>query len=157
MPDGDSVEDLNLPVLHSEGDRRAEDGVASGEANKVLEGGGVTEKVEPPKKKEPPSKLFLLSECLPPVPAKLVSRILKGDFIDMAELLRDNLEAERRGTLQDSTSGASSSSSQVRTCREVPDLLSWVQVPRAGAEVVSVPNAHSQRGQEVWRSRLAHL
>ena len=78
---------------------------------------------EPPKKTEP--KPFLLSEGLPSVPAKLVGCILKGDFIDMAELLRDNLEAERRGVFQDSA--GSSSSSHGRTRREVPDLLSWVQ------------------------------
>ena len=43
----------------------------------------------------------------------------------MAELLRDNLEAEWRGVFQDSA--GSSSSSHGRTRREVPDLLSWVQ------------------------------
>ena len=45
------------------------------------------------------AKPFLLSEGLPPVPGKLVARILKGDFVDMAELLRDNLEAQRKGVL----------------------------------------------------------
>ena len=45
--------------------------------------------------------------------------------MDMAELLRDNLEAQCRGDLQEPST--SSSSSQGRPCREVPDLLSWVQ------------------------------
>ena len=36
---------------------------------------------------EGPTKSFILSEGLPPVPAKLVVRILRDDFIDMAELL----------------------------------------------------------------------
>ena len=30
------------------------------------------------------------------VSAKLVRRILQGEYIDMAELLKDNMEAERR-------------------------------------------------------------
>jgi hypothetical protein len=30
------------------------------------------------------------------VPERLVGKILKGDFMDMAELLKDNVEAERR-------------------------------------------------------------
>jgi hypothetical protein len=38
----------------------------------------------------------VLGEVLPVVPEKLVRKILKGDFMDMAELLKDNVEAERR-------------------------------------------------------------
>lgn len=30
------------------------------------------------------------------MPEKLVRKILKGDFVDMAELLKDNVEMERR-------------------------------------------------------------
>ena len=67
---------------------------------------------------------FILSEGLAPVPAKLVSRILKDEFVDMADLLRDNLEARRRGDLPEATS---SSTEPKRSRREVPDLLSWVQ------------------------------
>lgn len=76
---------------------------------------------------EAPPKQFILSEGLPPVPAKLVGRILKGEFVDMAELLRDNLEALRRGGLHDSATSGEPSSSTSRPRREVPDLLSWVQ------------------------------
>ena len=71
-----------------------------------------------------PPKPFLLSEGLPPVPAKLVGRILKGDFIDMAELL-DNLEAQQRGGVQELPLFSASGLSRQR--QEVPDLLSWVQ------------------------------
>ena len=93
-------------------------------------GGGAGEEVGPQandseKTVEGPTKPFLLSEDLPPVPAKLVGRILKGDFIDMAELLRDNLEAQRRGGWQELPSSSASGLSHQR--REVPDLLSWVQ------------------------------
>ena len=44
--------------------------------------------------------------------------------MDMAELLRDNLEAQRRVAMQDAPS---SSAAVSRPRREVPDLLSWVQ------------------------------
>ena len=65
---------------------------------------------------------FLLGEGLPPIPAKLVAKIQKGDFVDMAELLRDNMEAERRRGKED---GASTSSGQLtQSRREVPDILS---------------------------------
>ena len=36
------------------------------------------------------------------VPPKLVKRIQKAEYVDMAELLKDNMEAERRRMLSDS-------------------------------------------------------
>ena len=39
---------------------------------------------------------FVLSEALPAVPAKLVRRILRAEYVHMAELLRDNIEVEQR-------------------------------------------------------------
>ena len=39
---------------------------------------------------------FVLGEGIPPVPARLVARIWRGEFVDMADLLWDNLEVERR-------------------------------------------------------------
>ena len=72
---------------------------------------------------EGPTKPFILSEGLLPVSAKLVMRILRGDFIDMAELLQDNLEVQCRGALQEMFVSTGTS----RSRREVPDLLSWEQ------------------------------
>ena len=48
---------------------------------------------------------FFLSEGLPPVPAKLVAKIQRGDYVDMAELLRDNMEMERRQSSDSQGSG----------------------------------------------------
>jgi len=45
---------------------------------------------------------FILSEALPVVPPKLVKRIVRGDYIDMAEMLSDNMELERRRVLAES-------------------------------------------------------
>ena len=41
--------------------------------------------------------VFVLGDTLLVISAKLVKRILTGDFLDMAELLKDNIEAERSG------------------------------------------------------------
>lgn len=55
------------------------------------------------------SRPFVLSKALPVVPARLTRKITNSDFVDMAELLSDNVEAERRrlatskGALQGST------------------------------------------------------
>ena len=67
----------------------------------------------------------MLSEGLAPIPAKLVARIVKGEFVDMVELLRDNVEAVRRGSLQEGPIASQPHTKKTR--REVPDLLSWVQ------------------------------
>ena len=38
---------------------------------------------------------FVLSEALPVVLTKLVGRIRRGEFVDMAELLKNNMEVDR--------------------------------------------------------------
>ena len=38
---------------------------------------------------------FVLSEALPVVAAKLIRKVEKGEFVDMADFLKDNIEAER--------------------------------------------------------------
>ena len=45
---------------------------------------------------------FVLSDGFASVPANLVMSILKGEFVDMAEILCDNLEEQRWGALQES-------------------------------------------------------
>ena len=65
---------------------------------------------------------FVLSKALPVIPAKLIRKVEKGEFVDMADLLIDNIEAERRrmsmGDLD--TTGLPHASRQ-----EVPDILSF--------------------------------
>ena len=70
---------------------------------------------------------FILSESLPVVPAKLVKRILKGVFVDMVELLKDNMEVERRRALAEGESRQGHL--QRTTRREVLDMLSWLLSP----------------------------
>ena len=61
---------------------------------------------------------FLLGEEFPPIPAKLVAKIQKGDFMDMAELLRDNIEVERRHSKEGASTGQ-----RAQSRRGVPDIL----------------------------------
>ena len=75
-----------------------------------------------------PATPFLLGEGLPPIPAKSVAKIQKREFVDMAELLRDDMEAERRRAKESGSSSAVGQSSQNH--REVPDILSWIQCMR---------------------------
>ena len=65
---------------------------------------------------------FLLGEALPVVPEKLVKWILKPVLVDIAELLKDNMEVERTRLLLE---GSLSPVFQSRlSWREVPDVLS---------------------------------
>ena len=95
----------------------------------------------------PDSLPFVLSETLPIVPAKLVRKILSGDFVDMAELLKDNMEAERRrhASEADPTQGHLG---QPPTRREVPDLMSWLQCFSLYAAVVC--NKYPEKAREMW-------
>ena len=79
---------------------------------------------------------FTLGEGLPPVPAKLASKIRRGEYVDMAELLRDNMELERRRDTREVSSNAFGLNQQPNR-REVPDLLSWVQCFGMYAAVLS--------------------
>ena len=90
-------------------------------------------------------KPFILSEGLPPVPYKLASKILRGEYIDMAELLRDNLEAQRRAA---STAVVTSHPAATpKNRREVPDILSWVQC--FGVYMAVVTSTFPERTKEL--------
>ena len=85
-------------------------------------------------KVESAAEPFLLSEGLPPVPAKLVAKIRKGDFVDMADLLRDNIEASRR----QADSEQHRCGGEGKKARwEIPDFLSWLQCFGVYASVVA--------------------
>lgn len=51
-------------------------------------------KGEEEKKINPPP--FLMGEGLFPMPAKVMAKIQWGEFVNIAELLRDNMEVEHR-------------------------------------------------------------
>ena len=68
------------------------------------------------------------------VPPGIVKRILKGAFVDMAELLKDNLEMERRRSLVEN--GAMPPFQARHSRREIPDVLSWLHCFTLYAAVV---------------------
>ena len=62
---------------------------------------------------------FILGESVVPIPAKLVAKIQSGKFVDMAELMRDNVGLDHRHA-------GETNSQEKHVRREVPDLPSWV-------------------------------
>ena len=94
--DKTAVEDLRLPSF---GEKLAvEERVKSKDppANESAGKGDGAEELIP----------FIVGESLPVVPVKLVRKMLKGDFVHMADLLKDNLEAERDAGALRSSRGA---------------------------------------------------
>ena len=142
MPNAKNVRRLGLTVTGGEDDGVVEDGTRE-------KSGG--EEVDPKDaadgRKDGVGKPFILSEGLPPVPRKLVARILRGEFVDMAELLRDNLEAQRRGSSSNPSSSGPSGGGNSHSRREVPELLSWVQCFGTYIAIVTSdrPERHTRR------------
>ena len=103
LPEPDDVARLNLPVIQVPGDGSGTAWAANALAKaeeRIADPESMTPNQPAVKEGEKSSSsetgAFMLGEGLPPVPAKLVAKILKGEFVNMAELLQDNIEAERR-------------------------------------------------------------
>ena len=69
--------------------------------------------------------IFQLGETLPVLRSRsrIVARILRGDFVDMAELGEEHLELE----LRRATEGEEGKHTSKGRLRPVPDLLMWAQ------------------------------
>ena len=78
---------------------------------------------------------FVLSETLPVVPTKLVNKILKGEYVDMTKLLKDNKESESKRCSSEPES-IQGHMGQASCRREVPDPMSWLQCFNLCATVV---------------------
>ena len=106
---------------------------------------------------------FILSEGLPPIPFKLTVRILHGEYVDMAKLLCNNLEAQRRAP---TTSAPGNALVVHRSRREVPDLVQGLvelgtvfrhvhgggdkQVPSLHQGAAGVPDLDCEGGEALW-------
>ncbi len=110
---------------------------------------------------------FFLGEGVAVIPARLVPKISKGDFVEMAELLHNNPELE---TIKDDSLASSTSTSSKCKCRKLSEdmdgLLSWIECFSSFAILVecaswfseepgSVSNHLQSGGPEVQIPRLA--
>ena len=86
---------------------------------------------------------FILGEALLVVPGKLAQKIAKGEFVEMAELLKDNIELERRrAAVGEGIQG------QRLSRREMPDFESWLQCFSTYAAIVC--SKYPQKARELW-------
>jgi len=89
-----------------------------------------------------------LSKVLPVVPPKLVKRIVRGDYFDMAEILSDNMELEHRQALAKSE-GIGNVKQSGR--RETPDMLSWLHCFSLYAAVLCTK--YLGKAKQLWAYR----
>lgn len=99
------------------------------------------------KEKVPPHP-FTLGEGLPAVPAQLANKIQKGEFEDKAELLKDDIEAERCRVAHGQEGSPSSHTPSRTSRREVPDLLSWLQC--FGKYACVFGEKFPEKNRELW-------
>ena len=131
IPPASAIAGLKLPIIgENSGTRDAPHSGDDKEASTVAATSGNNDLPAP----------FMLGEGLPPVPGRLVQKIQRGDYVDMAELLRDNMELERRKASCESSASALGLGIQP-SCREVPNLISWVQCFGVYAAIVSAKHA----------------
>ena len=97
--------------------------------------------VDDPREGQGPSP-FSLGETFTPIPSKLVKKIQSQDFVDMPELLPDNVELMRR---EEDTARRDPLSCSRRQLRRVGDLLTWVQCFSTYAAVLTEKHPHRVR------------
>ena len=76
------------------------------------------------------TQAFILGPGRPPIPAKLVSQILEFKFVDMSELLPENLEAPTYESPAFTIEGRSivpTTTAASRKKNEINDILTWVE------------------------------
>ena len=87
---------------------------------------------------------FQLGETLPVVSARMVRRIMKGDFVDMAELSEEHLEFE----LRRSAEGEDAKPLPPHKLHPVPDILTWA---RSSCHFTGiVVQAHPDKAVDLW-------
>ena len=73
---------------------------------------------------------FTLGEGLPVLTAKVVAKILRGEYVKMAELLQDNIALDSKLTTAHSdglSAGHLKSSKKRELTEDVHGLLSWIE------------------------------
>ncbi len=152
MPSGGVVESLGIPVIDKGKSPQGEGAVAkkagTAASTPAVKDPATSESAPTTEKPGATTPPLVLGESLPAVPAKLVAKILKGEYVDMAELLKDNIEVGRRKDLQDGARGSGCSGGNKASRREVPDLLSWVQCFGVYAAVLA--SKFPEKARELW-------
>ena len=93
---------------------------------------------------------FILSKASPPVPGKLVSKIQSLQFVDMRELLPDNMALlERLSALPQGTAAHTATSSPKQ--RDIPSLTTWTCAFTTYVAVLA------EARPDLTKSRLAYM
>ena len=110
------MRDLGLPVINDDVPPSVAPVVGPKSAGAGLEPAST-------KKGDVAVQKYQLGPTLPVVPARIVRRVLRGDYVDMAELTEDNLELE----LRRSTEGEEGKPTPLSKLKPVADPLTWAR------------------------------
>ena len=130
------VRELSLPSFESES-------VAGGAGARVVEAGHSSGPAEK-KSTEKETAKFKLGDTLPVVPARLVRRILRGDYVDMSDLMPESMDVEMRRAAGEEEPKASAKASR----KVVPDIVTWAQCFSFFAAVVS--SEYPEKAKDLW-------
>ena len=86
------------------------------------------------------SSEFSLGETFPPIPGILVKKIQAKEYVDLSELLPDNVELLRRAEVEPSTQVQGQ-----RQLQRVSTLSTWVQCFATYAAVLAEAHPHRMR------------
>ena len=96
-----------------------------------------------PKGKKSQVEPFALAESLPVIPASLVEKISKGQYIELSELLQDNILLSKRNVMGSGTTAESGHTHRYKKREFTKDeagLLSWTQCFVAYTAIVCAQN-----------------
>ena len=128
LPDLEVISDIGLPVVTPvvESSLPGHHPLLEGESRDSI---GMISPCQPPgyEKAHFAHQPFLLSTGIAPVPPRLVTKFQQLEFVDLAELLRDNLEVQQQAAFQGHQGRQQPTTTPSRNRRrEIQDLLSWV-------------------------------
>jgi len=97
----------------------------------------------------------VLGEGLLILPANLTAKVLRGEFVEMHELLQDNIALKKVAEDPNCTSHAKPSKKRELT-EDVQELLSWVECFNLFSSVLTTKYPKLDKALTVYQSTIMH-
>ena len=111
---------------------------------------------EKPGKDDIKSDPFVLGEGLPILPAKLTAKILRGEFVEMHELLQDNIALEKKVAEDPNCTSHAKPSKKRELTEDMQGLLSWVECFNLFSSVLTTKYPKLDKALTAYQSRIVH-
>ena len=111
---------------------------------------------EKPGKDDIKSDPFVLGEGLPILPAKLTAKILRGEFVEMHELLQDNIALKKKVAEDPNCTSHAKPSKKRELTEDVQGLLSWVECFNLFSSVLTTKYPKLDKALTAYQSTIVH-